>query len=94
LENINVLGETPWSVFLANRKSIKQGKKFMSDGNNIGKGFPALIKFLRDKISQGLVGIQCLDLGTTQYRTSLKFLCRRNHHPVLVIEAHFMYANK
>jgi hypothetical protein len=49
LSNVYVLSETPRSVFLTNRKSIKQAKRIMEKGNEDGKKCKALISFLEHR---------------------------------------------
>lgn len=94
LQNVNVAGETPRSVFLANRKSIKQAKEILLKGNHNGQGCKELVEFLTAKMSPGGVGMQCSNPGTSQCETGLKFLCRRDPCGTLALETNFSYASK
>jgi len=52
LENVNVVGETPWSVFATNRKAIRHAEIFSEDGYKEGtEDCKSLVTFLRDKMS-------------------------------------------
>lgn len=94
LENVHILWETPVSVFATNRKSIKQAEELRHEGHMDGKNCNTLVKFLREYMSPGCVGLSCLDLGTQQHQTGLNFLCKRDPGPALDLEKHFAYASK
>jgi hypothetical protein len=94
LDNVHILWETPRSMFVTNRNTIKQAKELMIQGNMEGKNCDTLVRFLRKYRSPGCVGISCLDLGTAQHQTGLKFLCRRDPGPALDVERNFIYASK
>jgi len=95
LANVNFLKETPKIVFASNRKSIRQAKDLMKEGNVDGKNCKTLIRFLTEyRKSTKCLGIQCLDSATSEYQTGLKFLWKRHLGAALDVEEHFICARK
>lgn len=98
LVNVNFLQETPHFVFVSNRKSIKQAKDLMKEGNLDGKNCETLIKFLRKyRKSPVCVDIGCLgssSSATSQYQAGLNFLWKQHHGAALDVEEHFICARK
>lgn len=85
-------GEKPGSVWIANRKSIQQAKNLITKGCEEGKRCQALITFLKEKTSPGYAGVRCLRPDLPQ-SCDLKYLCRVNAG-TLRVEKYFAYAQK
>ena len=77
LRNVSILSETPRSVFLTNRKSIKQAKGIMENGKRDGRESHALISFLLEHIGPEtcVLDISCFHPGAANDQAAgFKFL--------------------
>ncbi|GLJ41071.1 hypothetical protein SUGI_0850390 [Cryptomeria japonica] len=76
LEDVQMLGESPESLWVANRKSIEQAKTLNIQGNQDGEyNCDHLVEFLINKRSPQALGLSCLEPYKPQ--TGLKYLCKK-----------------
>lgn len=85
--------QTEDTLFVTNRKAIKQAKLIMSKGNKDGENCHTLIPFLTNRRSETCISILDLD-PDKQAEKDLKFLWRRLSVPRLEVEKYFKYASK
>ncbi|GLJ41073.1 hypothetical protein SUGI_0850440 [Cryptomeria japonica] len=76
LKDVQMLGESPESLWVANRKSIKQAKTLIIQGNQDGEyNCEHLVEFLINKRTAQGLGLSCLEPSKPQ--TGLKYLCKK-----------------
>ncbi|GLJ41068.1 hypothetical protein SUGI_0850190 [Cryptomeria japonica] len=76
LEDVQMLGETPESLWVANRNSIVKAKSLTIQGNQDGEcNCEDLVDFLSNKKTDKGLGLSCLYPHKPQ--TGLKFLCKK-----------------
>lgn len=93
--NVSILSETPRSIFLTNRKSIKQAKGIMEKGYKDGQNCRALISFLlKHRRPETCVGIPCLNAETAHDQTRLKFLWKCEPESTLDMERYLIHPGK
>lgn len=89
--------QTAHTLFVTNRKSIKQARLIMNKGNKDGENCHALIPFLANWRSETCVCLSDLDPDDPDKRaaTGLKFLWKGyDHVNPLPVEKYFKYASK
>ncbi|GLJ41083.1 hypothetical protein SUGI_0850790 [Cryptomeria japonica] len=76
LEDVQMLGETPESLWLAHRNSIEKARSLITQGNQDGEcNCEDLVDFLSNKKTGNSLGSSCLYPHKPQ--TGLKFLCTK-----------------
>ncbi|GLJ41089.1 hypothetical protein SUGI_0851040 [Cryptomeria japonica] len=76
LADVQILGESPKSLWIAHRMSIEKAKSFIIQGNQDGEyNCDDLVDFLLDKKMGCGLGLSCLDPYKPQ--TGLNFLCKK-----------------
>ncbi|GLJ12638.1 hypothetical protein SUGI_0195010 [Cryptomeria japonica] len=77
LEGVEMLRETPQSLWIANRKSIAEAKNLITQGHDDAENkCEDLIAFLAEKRTPELLGISCLYPNKSQ--RGLKYLCNQH----------------
>ncbi|GLJ41055.1 hypothetical protein SUGI_0849950 [Cryptomeria japonica] len=76
LEDVQMLGETPESLWVANRKSIETARSLIIQGDQDGEyNCDHLVEFLIHKRTEQGLGLSCLEPYKPQ--TRLNFLCKK-----------------
>ncbi|GLJ41060.1 hypothetical protein SUGI_0850020 [Cryptomeria japonica] len=76
LKDVQMLGESPESLWVANRKSIVRAKSLIIQGNQDGEcNCEDLVDFMSNKKTGNGLGLSCLHPHKPQ--TGLKFLCKK-----------------